>query len=286
MKLLALVLFAFQGQLPTGDIATWHVDSPEVQIGQPIEATLHVLHSAQATPTSPQLALDYGWEVIDGPDASPIEGGTRLTWTVLALEPGERELPATEVALADGSLVLSGSKGITVIGTLAPEEDAPRPLPGFRTVTERTSSTRPRHLGLAALALGVLGLTTLLAWRRSRRPRLEDTPTELERFVGLDRTEARPLAIELADLVRSAAERRSGCDSRHGLTDQEWIVSLEEDGHLDQATRGEMGEVLAVCRDIKFAGLAPTRFAIDELFQRAEGLLRHLEDGVREEAVT
>ena len=97
-----------------------------------------------------------------------------------------------------------------------------------------------------------------------------------------------PLAIQLAELLRAAAERRADLDEPlEGLTDEEGVAALSRLGALEGDAGVELGALLSVCRDIKFAGVRPTRFAIEELLTRSEALLEALAlpsiDGAEEE---
>jgi hypothetical protein len=284
--LLLLAALAFQDQAPL----QWSLDPGVVQIGQPIRCTLEVQHPAGAEPEDAELDLDYGWEVIAGPDRRPIEGGTQLAWTVLALEPGELEFPGLDLGFGDGSRVLVGATTVEVHGDRAGvEDDLPRDLPGFRTTVERTSPVRPRHLLLGSMVLLLAAVTSFVFWRRSRRTGQEDTPTELERFRGLEFEEgdARPLAFELAVLLRCAADRRAGFDAtREALTDDEWLEGLRERGSLEECDTTGLEGVLRGCATIKYAGARPTRFAVQDLLSRAEQLLVRLDQAPVEEELS
>lgn len=281
MKLAAFLLF-FGQEAPA---VRWQVTPEEVELGQPFTCALEVPHPPGATPAAPELELDYGWEVVDGPEVRPLGEGTRLAWTVLALEAVERELPALDLALGDGSRLRAGGGEVTVRGVLAPDEDAPPPMPGFRTVPERTSPVRPRHLGLALLGLAVLAGGGVLLLVRSHRARPEREPSELERFQGLAPAGApRGLGYELAALLRSAAERSvAGQAPKPGLTDEEWLAALRAEGSLGGEDVDELESLLAVCADLRYAGARPTRFAALDLLGRAEALLRRLSAREREE---
>lgn len=260
-------------------LVSWRLEPPEVDLGQPFQCVLEVPHAPGDGPTAPDLEgrLDYGWAVVDGPQARAYDGGTRLEWTVLALEAGAPSLPSVQVALAGGGRLVVPATSLDVAGVLDAEQDAPRALPELRTVEERTSEVRPRHLGLALLGLLLLGVGALIVRRRGRTPRVEVGPSELERLGVLDREAERPLAIELAALLRSAAERAAAVEApRSGLTDREWVGALEHEDALLPEQRAELRSLLEACGLMKFAGARPTRFAVDDLLARAESLLHEL----------
>lgn len=282
--MIAALLFAL-AQEPA---LAWRVEPTDVQLGQPITCVLEVPHAGEGTLEAPELELDYGWAVIAGPEQQLFEGGTRYSWSILALEAGARELPSVALQLGEGEQALVPSAEVLVAGALSAGEDAPRSLPGFRSVQERTSSVRPRHLLWLTLSLGLCVVSGLVLLRRTRKPRAQEEPSELERFQGLDPSLELPLAIQLAELLRAAAERRADLDEPlEGLTDEEWVAALSRLGALEGDAGVELGALLSVCRDIKFAGVRPTRFAIEELLTRSEALLEALAlpsiDGAEEE---
>lgn len=266
--------------------ATVVLEPTQVAIGQPVEFRLELPHGVDR-PVSLrdlELGLDDSWVVLSGPRVltRATAGGavTEGRWELMSLEPGERILGELGIPLGDGSTMAVTPATLSVSGELAADEDQPRPMPDFHTVAERTSPVRPRHLGLALLAI----LTTGGGWlfvRRRHRSREDRLPDELERFLGLDREPAddveaaRALMFELTAVLRSAGERGVP-GSWAGLSDEEWLAALERsEQHSTEVTR-ELGGLLAQCESIKFAGSRPTRFAVEEILSRAERLLRRL----------
>lgn len=266
--------------------ATVVLEPKQVVIGQPLEFRLEVPHGSHGPVSlrTLELGLDDSWVVLSGPRVltRAVDGGavTEGRWELMSLEPGTRVLGELGIPLTDGSTMAVTPASLSVLGELAEDEDQPRPMPAFHQVPERTSPVRPRHLGWALLAMLLVGSGWMFA-RRRHRSQVAQQPDELERFLGLDRgrvgdVEAdRALMFELASVLRAAGERDVP-GSWAGLSDAEWLAALERsDQHSSDVTR-ELRGLLAECEAIKFAGLAPTRFAVEEILSRAEGLLRRL----------
>ncbi len=280
----ALVLALVQTQEPH-----WEVTPREAQLGLPIELVLTLPEAGKAGGEPPELELDYGWAILDGPRRERRGERWSWHWTLAALEAGERTLPALTLEGGDEPLTVPETT-LTVQGVLAADEDAPRPLPAFRTVEERTSPVRPTHILGFLAGMGLLAAALFVLRRRRRRKAAPLPSSPLERLADLDREQARSLAIELTSILRSATEESLGLEPRPASTDEEWLAALEHEGRLDPGRRRELGELLELCHRIKFAGWRPTRFAIDELVGRTEALLRRLvqeveADQPREEAL-
>lgn len=287
VALLALASLSAAGSLGVQvPRATVVLEPQEVSIGQPLEFRL-VLPQAWSRPVSLrdlELGLDDSWVVLAGPRVlTRTEGGRAVTearWELMSLEPGTRVLGELGIPLTDGSTMAVTPASLSVLGELAEDEDQPRPMPAFHQVQERTSPVRPRHLGWALLAIFTAGGGWWFV-RRRQRSQIPRQPDELERFLGLDRERAgdaqaaRALMFELAAVLRSAGERDVP-GSWAGLSDEEWLAALKTSDQHPAAVTDELGVLLAECESIKFAGLAPTRFAVEDLLSRAERLLRRI----------
>jgi len=271
--------------------ATVVLEPTQVAIGQPVEFRLQVPHGVDR-PVSLrhlELGLDDSWVLLSGPEvltaATGVGAGavTEGRWKLMSLEPGERILGELGIPLADGSTMAVIPASLSVQGELATDEDQPRPMPDFHQVAERTSPVRPRHLGLALLAIFSAGGGWLFVRRRNRSQEARQ-PDELERFLGLDREPtddveaARALVFELAVVLRAAGERDVP-GSWAGLSDEEWLAALESSEQHSTEVTAELGGLLAECESIKFAGSRPTRFAVEEILSRSERLLRRLVPG-------
>ena len=270
---------------PDGEGAARLVFAPnEVDIGQPVEARLEVTHAAGETAElrgGGPLAegLDAAWELIDGPRVAtrPAEGGRAVTtwrWQLIALEPGERALPALEVAAAGVILEVAEAQPLFVRGELESGEDAPRPPPAFHDAP----ADRPRvfmrpgtFVGLAALALVLALGTRAFARRLGRRRAAPGEPTPKERLLHFARNargegSARTDVYGLTSLLRAALDERAGLE-RPSLTDEEWLDAAAEELSADRLER--LRRLFAEAEAIKYAGREPTPFAVDELASAA-----------------
>jgi len=272
-------------------------------IGQPFEVVLEFdhAHGAGLAMGGPDLELDASWVVLEGPELTAVQGSdgthTRVRWSVMSLESGARALPGLDLMLADGvSLKVEGAT-LAIDGELGAEEDAPRPLPVLHSIVERAGSLRLVHLGWVVLAL-ILAVVWGL-WLRKRRGLAPEANTQGEwaRFMALREfamkvgrdaaTEpggAQDVSTELAALLRSAAQHRVSV-LRPGQADGEWLARMRGEGETSLAD--ELTPLLDTCERIRFGGLRPTHFAMDELLQSSEEVLVHLAPDApgREEAV-
>ncbi|GEM_PF-3320885 len=265
------------------------VQPASAAIGQPLQVEFVYAHSsadglADSTPT---LDLDDSWVVLDGPQVKvvPSDGGKRTSvhWSVLSLEPGERVLPGLNLVLADGSNLAVGGARLNIAGELGADEDSPRPLPPFQDVQERTGALRPAHLG--ALGLALIALWVWRVWRRRRRQRQvgREEPGEWARFSALKLgytesgsdlgAKAKDVSSQLAFLLRSAAQHQL-TTLQAGQADEEWLDHMRAEGQ--DALADEFAPLLETCERIRFGGLIPTRFALDELLQASESVLARL----------
>jgi hypothetical protein len=282
---LALCLLLQQGPVLT-------VQPSEGAIGQPLEVVLELDHALGAglLKGGPALALDASWIVLEGPEviALPGSGGThtRVRWSVISLESGARSLPGLNLVLADGASLTVEGAALSIDAELGAEEDSPRPLPTPQGVAERAGPLRLAHVGwmLCALLLAVAwGF-----WLRKRKGQASEAHAQGEwaRFIVLrefattagkgaahESGRAQDVSAELAALLRSAAQHRVGA-LRPGQADGEWLELMRNEGEV--ALADELTPLLDKCEQIRFGGLRPTRFALDELLQSSADVLAHL----------
>jgi len=161
---------------PSGSRATLVPEPASVEIGEPVEWMLDVVHSKK---------LRVGFPAKDAEDrrfaplsertvaraADPNDDAlvhTIARWTTMALEPGDLAPPPLALELTGGAatetLVVNGLP-VHVAGALAEGEDAPRPLLGLRELSpERAAELEPaRRAPLVLAGLGAL-LVVALGW--------------------------------------------------------------------------------------------------------------------------
>jgi len=295
--LLALVVPAGSapGQDDAGTIsARFRCEPTSVQVGEPFTLVLELEHPVGTSVFelgSAALELDGSWVVLDGrreaPVAAPDSGRlvTRRLWRVVSLEPGQRTLADVVSALVADERVGSvnaAAANVEVNGLLGPEEDAPRPLLGFPAGFGRGPQVVMSPLRRAALGLAVLlwALLLVLAWRRWWRRRTPvaarpDWTADLERLSS-DRAEgavaARAQHYELTRILRRATDARLGV-RREGLTDGEWLEVIQASGRISAQVSRDMGQVFDRAEVVKYAGAAPSSWAVEETFDEARRTL-------------
>jgi hypothetical protein len=257
----------------------------EVELGQPFELVLEVRHAPADRPQveGGELTGDPAWHVLGGgevltlPDADDEHGRmSEVRWTVVALEAGERPLPAPVVRLAGAGGVpveLQVERGdLRVEGVLGPGEDAPRALPDELGLEELRSG---RFAWLWAVGL-VLVLAAALVVRRlrarARRPQAVAPPASpLQRLAELESAELEtPESVRAAHFALTRALREhvdsSSSSARAALTDEEWLAALQA------PSQDELAAFLESCARVKYGSELPTHWATRERVVRAREL--------------
>ena len=232
------------------------------------------------------------WAVLEGPVPvvdSRVPAAERpalqLRWTLMGLSSGELSTPALSFRTGEEGAIEVAAASITLEGALSAEEDAPRPLRGFREVEEGAAGDADLALVLLAL-LGAAGLAVPIARARARRPRTDAAapgPSAAARVDALDAA-ADPAGTmaQLAPLVRRAVDEARGGDpggARGALTDLEWAADLERDATLDPGRRAALAELVREASTVRFSGVAPSTFAAREAKGRAAEHLAALTSG-------
>jgi hypothetical protein len=276
--------------------AAWRCEPGTVELGEPFALVLELTHP----PGVPghelsvgRLELGDSWVVLGEEPASSAsaEGGsvrTRRAWRVASLEAGERLLgeELARVALAERvTHILVGEARVVVGGLLGDGEDAPRPLRQFPEDFggEDAVSSGPHWVSWVALAAALLAGTGAVVWRRRRARRVAQRPaTPLERLAEIARSleggRGREGCYELTWLLRSAGDELRKAP-RSGLTDEEWLAEVS--GCLD-VPRNAVSDLTAVferAARVKYAGEAPTPWAMQETLARARAALEVLGAG-------
>ncbi|MDF1797640.1 MAG: hypothetical protein P1V81_00560 [Planctomycetota bacterium] len=212
------------------------------------------------------------------------ELGARLvaerSWRLVALEPGSFDMP---LPVGTAPLAPDGRR-LVVGGVLGEDEDVARPAAGFLEVPELEapgSGARWSTVQLAAVGIGTSGVlagAVLLLARRRRASSLTQTPPaeRLERLAALAvvGSGATPAELTAAHYGLTAILRR-GLVGVHrlgrsriarSLTDAEWAAGLPPE-------LADAGALFEDCARVKYAGEAPTAWALSERLGRARRLL-------------
>jgi hypothetical protein len=210
---------------------------------------------------------------------APIDGGLRefrFEIDLLALEPGEHELPALRlrVVTAEGAVgtVRTEPQRITIGSLIANEPDAqPRP-PTQPVVVMEDDYT----LAWIAGILGGMALTALLTWLVarwwSRRPKKQAPPpparpaweTALAKLEAMRKRSARmieegqqvALIDGVSDALREYLGARFGFNGLESTSDE--VVARMRSARLQGATLAEITTLLGECDLVKFAKAMPT----------------------------
>ena len=252
------------------------VSSAEIQIGEPVVCIVALGGIEGSTPTLSEEALEpsLAWFVREAPSIRRDPGGElTLSWTVLALEPEPGPLPVP-VLLQDGEpLTLSGPQ-VVVAGALEEGEDAPRPARGFYIPGPEGQLASTGAWLFALFGALAMGLMAWSLWRR-RAPLEFVEPSLFERLTSLEGPVDGddPLVVdwhgELTRILRAAYS-----DDQAGWSDEEWIERAE----LSEAHREELRGLFAACAAVKYGGVRPTRFAVEETLARARALVSEVEE--------
>lgn len=294
IALLALLvpIASARAQSSPHESARFEVDPGEVEIGEPIRWTFAIEHDSGTKVRLPDddPVLDGSWTIVEArrvrrePDVAHADRTiTSVTWTVLALEPGERSLPSWVVQCEDDQgkrdVSAAGAK-INVRAALAPGEDAPRPMRGPLPAPEG----RHAFLGIApgvwlvgAIALGAIAWIVIRR-RRRRAVSVAREPTPLEQLTALraraasDREAAREIVFAASRLLRKSVDAHRGV-SDAAATDADWLRRVESDERLAEGVRKSAARVLGGAESVKYALQVPTPFALEETLKDVEAAL-------------
>jgi hypothetical protein len=295
--MLAALLLAWQGTShqpgPVRWEARWSCRPEAVELGQPFELVLDLYHGQEARAGelfSGQPSWDDSWAPLSGPavrglalEHEPETRLTELSWTLVSLEPGERDLGSLLAGITFdqriGMISLAGAR-VSVRGVLGEGEDLPRPLREFPEGfagegTDAAGSAWP----LAALAGGLIALTLALALvlralrARRRQAPAEPTPVErLERIEGLLDGSGEPARAAWYELTRLLRESLGTATA--GLTDEEWLGAMRASGAVPAAVLDDLAAVLERCAAAKYAGEEPSPWMRRETCSRARLVLQ------------
>jgi hypothetical protein len=280
----------------------------EAEIGQPVTWILIVEHphagvvslqGAEETLTADPEA-DRLWVELADRRRSITQVGeartrTTFAWTVCALDSGTHTLEGLRVEVDLPERVVSRAvEGATLFvrGALGDGEDAPRPLEGFRPLPDTVSAGGRLFLlvfgGLLVLAILVF---VWIARLGRRRPALMPTSRgPLEELAALsagltdEPGAGAELGYALSHLLRREVDATTRAPhvavtagSTNAATDIEWATSIEADPGLPESLRFGIARLVRDLEPLKYGGSTPTRFALQELLDRARDPLVELE---------
>jgi len=265
--------------------ARLRAEPAEVEVGQPVQWILEVEHPAGAEVRLPEVdpIPEDVWVLLEPRRLSRMQESTRVTWSALPLEPGERALPAFAVQVESNGVARSievESSTLPVRTALEVGEDAPRPIRGFHEAPGHVSG---RGLWLSLAALGLIAVALVLWIRRRRRKHAPAAalPTPIERLAELskqgqeDPESGRRAIYALTRLLRESCDGFLGED-RAALVDVDWAALREADERLPLGSRTTIARILRDAERVKYALHAPTRFALEALLADAKNALEAL----------
>ncbi|MFT5049722.1 MAG: hypothetical protein ACI8QZ_001115 [Chlamydiales bacterium] len=271
----------------------WGPAQSEAEIGQPVEWTLEIVHARRARPEiiSEQLEeqLDRTWVFLSGPviQTWPVDGASEeehstFTWSLMALESGERSAPSLLLQADSGEQLEVLSETLLVSPALIDGEDVPRPFAEFHDIEGGAVGSLTTLFGIL-IGLAVLCIVAVvLLVRRARRRAVADLPAfpiapraafdALRAGRADDADGVQRLAFELTGILqRALAGGEPGC------TDQEWFDALRAGSRLAPDVLVRVEALVSTCEQIKYGGQVPTRFAIDELLDNADKILKDVD---------
>jgi hypothetical protein len=268
--------------LALAPLARWIATPAEARIGQPVEWQLEIRVEPGSVVLLPDKdpPLAPAWLLLEPRRVERAEEGgqllTRVTWKLLALEPGAAPPFAFEVPVEarGGRVSLQPEPAqLTVRGELAQGEDAPRPQRGF--LPPPPEERERGWLLWPALAL-LLACAAAVAWllRRRRRPTPGAVPGPLEHLARLERefagdpALAREVVFALTRLVRERTDEQLA-SPRAALPDEEWVRLVAGDARLSEPVRAAARRLLERAEAVKYAQASPSRFLVEELCAEA-----------------
>ena len=280
-----------------GLYATLSAEPKEVEVGEPITFELEIHHPRELVPILPGTDLGLGphWVVLEelgtvtepSPDQINELGFwiTRKRWLVMSLA-SSMKLPSMEIFFGEGEgalSVLTSEGELSVKTVLGQGDQFPRASKGFRDVQGSLESESPAWWLIASLV--TLGLA-LGWWLFGRKQAKAQAPVEvpaLEQLASMERDlpddlqALQALHYRLTSLVREATDKRMG-QSNAGTTDTEWLQHLRSGSGLDEEVERQLAQVIEAAETVKYAGVRPSRYAVEETLKAARGALEGLQN--------
>lgn len=270
------------------------LDKRDLKVGELAKLQIVVDAPSSIEPSLPEQAFG-GLELVDRHLKTEVQGArTRTTYELdlLALEPGDANIPALNIRLVGQNGELSSSstdsQSLRVSSLIANEPNA-EPKPASQPVSVMQDDYTLAWVGLGLLAIALIaGATLLIARWVKRRPKPvvppppPRPPWELarERLDALAKTREPLFAAQkgeefvdgVSDAVREYLGKRYGFDGLERTTHE--LMSTLERLRPHALKLASLATLLDECDLVKFARVAPTPERAQELWNDAMHLVK------------
>ncbi|MFT5286365.1 MAG: hypothetical protein ACI8TQ_002533 [Planctomycetota bacterium] len=279
-----------------GLFATLNSTPKAVEVGEPMTWELEIHHPRELVPILPSMDLGLGphWVVLEElgvvAEASPDQIDelgfwiTRKRWVVMCLATSQK-LPSMEIFFGEGEgalSVLTSENELAVKTVLGLGDQFPRGAKGFRDVEGSLESESPPWWIIGA---GVTGLLVIGWWLIGRKrgtgvAEVKAAPLDqlasIEQALPDDLQALQALHYRLTALVREAADQRLG-QSNSGSTDGEWLEQIRGGNGIGSEVEQHLAKVIEAAETVKYAGVRPSKYAIEETLKAARDALEGLQ---------
>ncbi|MAB79807.1 MAG: hypothetical protein CMJ89_10690 [Planctomycetes bacterium] len=305
--LIALLLPAFAAVPQDGwarneeIVARFYCTPDAVEVGEPFELVLEYSHPADVSvfnAIAGELELDSSWVILDEerfpaqPDLDDAERKrTRRRWRIASLQPSDiapRVLSPelSRLAFREDVKSIETSLARIQVMSLLGEEDVPRALAAFPEEFGREVPLLERS-PLVAVVGGAVALFwsifLYLLIRARRRPKGATVPelvplealARLRLDVGREPAAMREKHYALTRLLRRSFSKVLG-ESHAGLTDREWLAAVRGSSRVSAASVEEVAKLIDGAERIKYAGVVPSDWALQDTLASAQLALEGL----------
>ncbi len=305
--LIALLLSAFAAVPQDGEprneeiVARFYCTPDAVEVGEPFELVLDYSHPADVSvfnAVAGELKLDRSWVILDEerfparPDLD--DAGRKRTlrrWRIASLQPSDTTPRILSRVLSklvfreDVKRIETSQARIQVMSVLG-EEDGPRPMAAFPEDFGRETPIFERSPlvvvvgGTMALLWSIFLYLLVRARRRSKGARVPAlAPLEALARLRLDVSQE-PAAMRekhyaLTRLLRRSFGKVLG-ESHAGLTDREWLATVRGSPRVSAASVEEVAKLIDGAERIKYAGVVPSDWALQDTLASAQRVLEGL----------
>jgi hypothetical protein len=263
------------------------LDKRDLKVGELAKLSIVVDAPSSIEPSLPEQAFG-GLELVDRQLKTEVQGArTRTTYALdlLALEPGDANIPALTIRLVGQNGELSSSntdsQSLRVSSLIANEPNA-EPKPASQPVSVMQDDYTLAWVGLGLLAVALIAAATLLIarWLKRRpkpvvpppppRPPWELARERLEQLVAAQKGEE--FVDGVSDAVREYLGKRYGFDGLERTTHE--LMSTLQRLRPHALKLSALSTLLDECDLVKFARAAPTPERAQELWNDAMQLVK------------